>query len=299
MNTTKKQFTIYMILAFAIAWILQIVGSIFAGQGNLSVFRIALVVTMFAPLAAALIAGIPLKGMGWIPKLKGKVRYVFVALWFNSVLMILGAALFFCIFPKAFDADLAYFADVLVLQAGEQALEQLEAQGLTMPMYLIVMAVQALTVSPFLNMFAAVGEEVGWRGAMTPYLKDKLGIVKGRILSGIIWGAWHWPAMILAGYEYGTEYIGAPVLGPIVFCLCTVAMGILLDDIYEKTGCIWFPALMHGSVNAFATIFPYLVKAEYSTYTIFGPAYNGLIAMIPLWIAAAVVLMKSRKQEIA
>ncbi|MCM1155975.1 MAG: CPBP family intramembrane metalloprotease [Roseburia sp.] len=298
MNTTKKQFTIYMISAFAIAWILQIIAGIFARQGNLMVLRIVLVVTMFVPAAATLIAGIPLKGMGWRPKLKGKIRYIFVALWLNSALMVVGAILFFCVFPKAFDADLAYFTNILISQGGEQVLEQLEAQGLTVQMYLVVSALQALTFAPFLNMFAALGEEVGWRGVMTPYLKEKLGVVRGRLLSGLIWGAWHWPAMILFGYEYGTEYIGAPVLGPIVFCLCTTAMGILLDDIYEKTDCIWFPALMHGSVNAFATIFPYLVKEEYSKYAILGPAYIGLIAMIPLWIAAGIILMKGRKQTV-
>lgn len=295
MNTTKKQFVIYLTAAFVIAWILQIVASVVIKQGNLAMSRIVMMVLMYAPFAATLIAGIPLKGMGWVPKLKGNVRYLFAALWSNSVLMVVGAVLFFCVFPKAFDAELTYFTNTLIAQAGEQALEQLQAQGLTMPMYLAVTAIQALTFVPFLNMFAALGEEVGWRGAMTPYLKEKLGVVKGRLLSGVIWGAWHWPAMILFGYEYGTDYIGAPLLGPPVFCLCTVAMGILTDAVYEKTDCIWFPALMHGSVNAFATIFPYLTKEEYSRYSIFGPAYIGLIAMIPLWITAGIILMRSQK----
>lgn len=297
MKTTKKQFTIYMIAVFVIAWMLQSIASVFAMQGNLTVFRVMLSVTMFVPFAATLIAKIPLKGMGWIPKLKGKVRYIFVALWLNSALMVLGAGLFFLIFSKSFDTDLTNFTNTLISQAGEQVLDQLASQGLTVEMYLIISVAQALTIAPFMNMFVALGEEVGWRGTMNPYLKDKLGVVKGRILSGAIWGAWHWPVMILAGYEYGKEYIGAPVLGPIVFCLCTVAMGILLDDVYEKTGCIWFPSLMHGSVNAFATIFPYLVKTEYSTYSILGPAYNGLIAMIPLLIAAAIILMRSGKKS--
>lgn len=37
------------------------------------------------------------------------------------------------------------------------------------------------------NMFAALGEKVGWRGAMYPYLKEKLGVTMGRIVGGVIW----------------------------------------------------------------------------------------------------------------
>lgn len=179
-------------------------------------------------------------------------------------------------------------------------MEQLESQGLTIPMYILSTAVQAVTIAPFLNMFAALGEEVGWRGVMYPYLKEKLGVTKGRIVGGTIWGAWHWPAMILAGYEYGKEYIGAPVLGPAVFCAAAVMMGILLDYVYEKTNTIWLPSLMHGAINAF-TLFAYLTKPEYADKAIFGPMYIGIISMIPLVVTAVIICAKhkdvSKKQN--
>ena len=173
------------------------------------------------------------------------------------------------------------------------ALEQFEAQGITIPMYLLITSVQAVTIAPFMNMFVALGEEVGWRGTLYPYLKEKFGVTKGRIVGGTIWGAWHWPIMIFAGYEYGKEYIGAPVLGPIVFCICTVAMGILFDYVYEKTEPIWLPSLMHGAANAF-TIFAYLIKPEYSHMAILGPAYIGIISMIPMMIAAVIICVKKK-----
>lgn len=296
MNTTRKQFTVYLIAAFSIACVLQIAASIFALKGNTGIFQILLAINMFSPLAATAIARIPFRGMGWKPMLKGNVRYIFVALWLNSILMILGAGIFFLIFPESFDRKLTYFTSVIIAQAGEQAIEQLEAQGISLPIYLVISAMQALTIAPFFNMFIALGEEVGWRGAMTPFLKEKLGTTKGRLISGIIWGIWHWPVIILAGYEYGTDYIGAPILGPLVFCLYATAAGILIDWIYDKTKCIWFPSLMHGAINAFVTLFPYLVKAEYSRYSIFGPAYIGLISMIPLLIASSIIMIKSARE---
>ncbi|MCM1157584.1 MAG: CPBP family intramembrane metalloprotease [Bacteroidales bacterium] len=288
---SKKQFVIYMIAAFGLAWICEMIASVFSNKGNQTVFLIFMVITMFMPSISVLIAGIPLKGMGWVPHLKGKIRYLFFALWMPALLSTIGGVLFFVIFPDAFDSGFLTLHGILE-EAG--ALEQFEAQGITMPMYILITTIQAVTFAPFFNMFAALGEEVGWRGAMYPYLKENLGVTKGRIVGGAIWGAWHWPVMIFAGYEYGKEYIGAPVLGPVVFCICTVMMGILLDYVYEKTETIWLPSLMHGAINAF-TIFAYLTKPEYADKAILGPVPIGIISMIPMMVTAAVICVKQRK----
>ncbi len=287
---SRKQFTIYMIAAFGLAWILEIIAIIYSSNGNQMVFSIVMVITMFMPFMAALIARIPLKGMGWVPHLKGNIRYVFFALWMPALLSIIGGVLFFIIFPKAFDSEFLTLRGLM----GDAALEKMEAQGLTIPIYILISSIQAITFAPFFNMFAALGEEVGWRGALYPYLKEKLGVTKGRIVGGVIWGSWHWPVMIFAGYEYGKEYIGAPVLGPIVFCLFTVMMGILCDYVYEKTETIWLPSLMHGAANAF-TIFAYLTKPEYADMAILGPAYIGIISMIPMIIMAVIICVKQKR----
>ena len=292
-KTSKKQFTIFIIGAFALGWIIQSVASIFANKGDNTIFRVIMVVSMYMPLLSVLIAKIPLKGMGFIPHLKGKIRYIFFSLWMPAVLSIIGGVLFFVIFPNAYDGEFETLRSILQ-DAG--ALEQLEAQGLTIKSYLIISTIQAVTIAPFLNMFVALGEEIGWRGAMYQYLKEKLGVTKGRIVGGVVWGCWHWPVMIFAGYEYGKEYPGAPVLGPVIFCICTAAMGILLDYVYEKTGTIWMPSLMHGAINAF-TIFAYMTKPEYADRAILGPAYIGIISMIPMIVLAVIICIKNTRTE--
>lgn len=288
---SRKQFTIYMIATFGLAWILEIIASAYSNKGNQLVFSVILMIAMFMPFLGVLIARIPLKGMGWVPHLKGRIKYVFFALWVPALLSIIGGVLFFAFFPDAFDSEFLTLRGILE-EAGE--LQQLEAQGLTMPMYLLITTIQAVTYAPFVSMFVTLGEEVGWRGALYPYLKEKLGVTKGRVVGGTIWGAWHWPVMIFAGYEYGKEYIGAPVLGPIVFCICTVMMGIMFDYVYEKTETIWLPSLMHGATNAF-TIFAYLSKPEYANKAILGPAYIGIISMIPLIVMAVIICVKQKR----
>ena len=177
-QTSKKQFTIYVVAAFALGWILQIVASIYANKGDNTVFRIIMTVCMFMPLLSVLTAGIPLKGMGFIPHLKGKIRFLFFSLWMPAILSIIGGMMFFVIFPDAYDPKFETLRSIME-EAG--ALTQLESQGLTLELYLVISTVQAVTIGPFLNMLFALGEEIGWRGAMYPYLKEKLGVTKGRI----------------------------------------------------------------------------------------------------------------------
>ena len=127
---------------------------------------------------------------------------------------------------------------------------------------------------------------------MYPYLKDRFGVAKGRIIGGIIWGIWHWPLIIFAGYEYGTDYLGAPVAGPVAFCLIATVFGILLDYFYEKTECILVPAIAHGAINGTATLPSLLFDPDHFELSIFGPVSVGVISIIPMLIFAAVVLKR-------
>ena len=143
------------------------------------------------------------------------------------------------------------------------------------------------TFPGLVNDLDRIGEEVGWRGYMYPKLKEKFGVLKGRLIGGTIWGIWHWPLMIFAGYEYGKHYFGAPILGLIVFCVFTIAVGILLDELYDKTKCIWIPALGHGAINASNFVIAFM-NADCADRMIFGPFQNGIISAIPLVITAII-----------
>ena len=289
----KKQFVVYMIFAFAIAWALQITASMLYLKGNVTIYTQLLSLLMFAPFLAVLIARVPLKGMGWIPDFKGKKWIYYVVAWlFPALLALLGAALYFAIKPEAFDLS----CQMLVLSLTSEQKAAIEAQGITPFWIAIIMMVSAVTYAPVINMLFALGEEVGWRGYMYVYIKEKFGKVKGRIIGGIIWGIWHWPLMFLVGYEYGKEYWGWPVVGPIVFCVFTVCAGILADWVYEKTHCIWVPSLLHGAINA-SVFGMYFLNPEYANDMILGPGVIGVISGIPMVITAFVICMKKLRNN--
>ncbi len=295
MAVEKKKTVTYLVWTFVIAWALQVVASVCAnrlGTVGTLIFQVVLMVVMYAPFMGVLLAKYPLKGMGWLPHLKGRIRFYILA-WIGPLLFtILGAVLYFAIFPNRFDLTGSYLAMAL----GEAGVAQIEAQGMTLQQLLLVQIVSAPLYAPWVNMFFALGEEVGWRGMLYPQLKSALGKMKGRILGGVIWGAWHWPVMLLAGYEYGKEYPGAPILGMVAFCLFTVVSGTLLDVLYEKTECIWVPALAHGAINGTASLALYLTKPEYVEQMIFGPTPIGLIGMIPALVVVVIIFIRTPKK---
>ena len=283
-----KTLRTFLFWAFGLAWPLQGLASWMALRGNLTGFTYVLAVSMFAPLAALLLAKVPLKSLGWKLNLRGNVRWYLAAWLLPSVICALGAALYFLIFPARFDGSGAAYLATLP----PEAQQQFELQALPASFLILISALAAIIYAPFLNVIPCLGEEAGWRGFLTPYLKARCGRTKGLLLSGLIWGVWHWPVIIFAGYEYGLAYWGAPVLGPLLFCVFTTALGILFSLLYEKTGSIWICALGHGAINSFANTPSLFLVPDSGYQQTLGPFANGLIGGLPLILLALFVLLK-------
>lgn len=285
----QKRTTRYLIWTFLIAWIMQAIVAVLYRHGLSFAGQLLMAVMMFAPLLGVLLAGAKLPGMGWKPRLKGNVKFLLAAWFLPALLAVIGAALYFLVFPGHFDLS----GDYLQAVAGSEMLEQLAAQGVTYPMYLLIIAVACLTYAPLINMLLAVGEEAGWRGFLYPQLKARFGKKKGWLIGGVIWGIWHWPVMWLIGYEYGTDYMGFPIVGMLIFCIFTTAAGILCDWLYEKSGTIWIPSILHGAINAASTVPLAICIAKTGSAVLLGPAPHGVLAGLPLTILAMILLFKS------
>ena len=289
----KKQVIKYLLFTFGAAYAVQI-GVYFLYKSGFPFYQIVMAAMMFMPLLGVLVSGHSLKGMGWKPVFKGNIKTILFA-WFGSaILTALGALLYFLIFPQHFDLSGAYLIDALGETAGKEALNQMQAAGLSYPLYILVSCISCITYAPLINMITAMGEEVGWRGFLYPQLKARFGRNMGWLIGGLIWGAWHWPAIWLIGYEYGFDYVGFPVIGMLLFAVITIAMGIIADWTYEKTGCIWVPAIFHGAFNAAATVTIAVLTPGTGSARLLGPAPNGLIAGIPLFALALIPVLKSK-----
>lgn len=281
----------YLVWTFALAYIIQAGVGLLYKNGHIAAGQMVMAGMMFVPTLGVLLSGSNLTGMGWNPQIRKNIKTILIAWFAPAILTSVGAALYFLIFPSHFDLSGSSLAAI----AGKEALEQLEAQGISYSMYVLICVISCLTCAPPINAFFSLGEEIGWRGFLYPQLKARFGRKKGCLLGGVIWGAWHWPVIWLIGYEYGTEYAGFPVVGMLLFCIVTVAMGILCDWLYEQSGSIWLPSICHGTINAAATIPLAVCISGTGSARLLGPPPVGIIAVLP-FLAVSVILLLPRKK---
>ena len=75
-----------------------------------------------------------------------------------------------------------------------------------------------------------------------------LGVLPAILLSGVIWGLWHAP-LILLGYNYP---LAPGWLGLMAMCGMCILIGAVFSWLRIRSGTVWAPALAHGAFNAAA-----------------------------------------------
>lgn len=286
MSKIKK----YLLVTFITSWLLGGIALHDLNTGSaagMMGFSYSVSLCMFTPTLGAILAGARFREMGWKPDIERNYKPILFAWLMPAVFSIAGAALYFLVFPEDFDASGAALNEM-----NPRLFKEFKESGSSYGGYIAKEIFYSIvSFQTCIAVFWGLCEEIGWRGFLYPELKEKLGRMKGVLLGGVIHGAWHFPLMIFAGYEYGNEYIGAPVLGLFAFCIFTTSTGIISDHLYEKTQSIWLPALFHGMVNS--GVNPCLLRTmNHFERSIFGPADVGLISVIPIVAVAAFILYR-------
>jgi membrane protease YdiL (CAAX protease family) len=217
------------------------------------------------------------------PRLRHGWPYWVAAWLLPGLLTMVGMVVFFLIFRRYYDPSLSTLRRMLETRLPEgAALEDLNLWVLT-----AVQVAQALLIAPIVNSIATFGEEFGWRAYLQPKLMG-LGPRRALVLTGIIWGVWHWP-VILMGYNYGFDYPGAPVLGLLAMVWFTVALGVLLGWLTARGESVWPAVIGHAAVNGVAGLGVIFVQGEPNA--LLGPMPVGLVGGIGFTLAAAVILL--------
>lgn len=300
MKDNTKRILIFLGITFAITYFVEI-AVIAPRAGSTDVNEALLAQTlvgtiMFVPAIGALLTraitkeGFAVREMYFVLNINEHKQY-YGLVWLGfAALTVLGAVLYFLLFPKTFDPEMSYAAAVLYAQTGEQISTHEVQKTILMQM------ATALFLAPLLNFVNCLGEEWGWRCYLLPRLLEQFKVVPAVVLNGIIWGLWHAP-LIVMGHNYGTGYPGYPYVGILAMCLFCVVIGISLCYVTIKTNsCI--PAIIgHGMINGFSTSGIYFTSLE-NPYNIFlGPVPVGIIGGCGFIVLAGVLLWKLYKEE--
>ena len=153
-------------------------------------------------------------------------------------------------------------------------------------------AVISLTVGFVPKTGRALGEEIGWRGFLVPELSKVTGFTGTALISGLMWSAWHFPAILLTDYHAGT---------PAWFALSCFTAGVVGESfifvwITRRSRSLWPAAILHGAHNTLIQLV--LTPASRDTgRTAYIIDEFGLGLVITCVIAAVIVWRKVRAED--
>ena len=282
-----KRLAIFLVVTFGLTWGLLIpagflLGTFENGETSSLIMIGLIALSMFFPLAGALIANFACRpedriDLCWRPRITQNVRSYLIAWFTPAAIALIGCVVFFVVNPRLFDPTMRFFIESSAAAAG-LAPDTLASQMPPAPILISATFASALTIAPFINMIPAFGEELGWRGMLFPTLAELMSKRSAALVTGIIWGLWHAPAIAM-GHNYGMDYAGFPIAGILTMTLLCTAMSCWLSLLRTQSGSVWPCALAHGAFNAVANIGVVLCSVG---QTLFGPSPLGLVAGIPL-----------------
>jgi membrane protease YdiL (CAAX protease family) len=239
-------------LAFALAWLVAL--PLWLGDGLASPwFPLVAVGVMTTPAVAALVVVLllerpqhPARVLGLWPLTPVRRLLGYTALALVVPIALVLAALPIGALLGVYPADFTTFSGFRAVL--DQQLRAAGVEELPLPVGTLV-AVQLATIplGALINLLPALGEELGWRGWLLPKLLP-LGTVPALLVSGVIWGLWHAP-LILLGYNYpdAPGWLGLTCM--VVMC---VLVGAVFGWLRLRSGSVWPAALAHGAFNAAA-----------------------------------------------
>lgn len=143
----------------------------------------------------------------------------------------------------------------------------------------------------FGGMATALGEEIGWRGFLTPQLSNVTNYTYTSLITGLIWAVWHFPLLIFGNYNNG-----APVwYGLICFTVLVVSMTFVYTWFRLKSDSLWPCVMLHASHNLFIQTFFTPITIAHSQSKYFVDEFGAVLPIVALCFA---IYFWSRRKEL-
>lgn len=248
----------FIAIAYAGAWLFAL-PMWFSGQGLRFVLAQPLLIAiMFTPsLATFLVVQFisPLQDKShrtglWLGPPGNRWQLFWLMSWLGMPALVIAAPFVGALFGL-YPLDVQHFSGyVEQVQSSPSAPRNLTPDAVRV---LLLIQFLGLMVSPVLNAVLTFGEEWGWRGYLLPRLLP-LGQWRALLASGVVWGLWHTP-IVLLGYNYPQH----PHLGVLFMTVTSVIMGVLIGWTRLATASIWPAVIAHASLNGSAGVI-YLLR---------------------------------------
>lgn len=103
------------------------------------------------------------------------------------------------------------------------------------------------TIGIVTSLSSALGEEIGWRGYLTPRMVGQIGFTPAVLVLSVIWAAWHMPLILFSTYNQGAPmWLTLPCFTVMVFGQTMVFVWLRL-----RSRSLWPCAMLHAAHNLF------------------------------------------------
>ena len=127
--------------------------------------QIVLMVYMIIPAISAILTSFitkeNIKDLWIKPNFKNNKKIYLIAWFLPAILIVLGAGVYYLVFPSHFDLSMSTF--IKLTQDQMVAMGQVAPSVEELRSLLIMQMIIAVLLAPILNFIACLGEELGWR----------------------------------------------------------------------------------------------------------------------------------------
>jgi membrane protease YdiL (CAAX protease family) len=126
-----------------------------------------------------------------------------------------------------------------------------------------------------------IAEEPGWRDFALPRLQRRFGALRGTLILGPLWSAWHLPLFLT---QWGGPHV-TPLM-PVEFICTCIAFSFVMTWVFNRTGeSLPLAMLLHTSVNtffsiAFSQMFPTLSQQDTTNAFLIGAVAVAVILLV-------------------
>ncbi len=278
---TIKRLVIFYVLAFVLANVPELLYYFISkdtdfGGYTYSIFGLS---AMFAPAIASVLTRLITKegfsNMLIWGRLKGHIKYYIIAIIFPIAYWAIGEGITSIIYGGFLESDaielmgVGYFVKYLI--------------------YLIGFAM-VMILTPF-------GEELGWRGYMTPKLEEIFNTPITLVLGGCLWGIWHIVDIFFTAQCEISVRFWELVLSKCIVCM---GLGAVLTWLTKKTKSVIAASIAHSVFNNTAGIIiifftsEAIIKEQGKTVEQMVPVLIPLICVV----VVGILISRDKKKEL-
>lgn len=136
------------------------------------------------------------------------------------------------------------------------------------------------TLGFLLNCFAALGEEIGWRGFLVGRLAGMTTFTKTALISGSIWAIWHMPLILFADYNAGAPFWYSLAC----FAIMVIASSFAYAWLRLKSGSLWTAMFLHASHNFWIQGFFDPITTDLGNTRYFIGEFGAALAVISVFV---------------